>query len=266
MLQRLVDLLKEGESAPSGRLPYMSFMNLRCIFVASKKVSQAIGATVAILFFVILYFVFPPFREFIGEGSSILAKADVGRLKTYLLGFGVWAPVVSGALMVFQSVIAPLPAFVITFTNGLLFGTWWGALLSWSSSMIGAGVCFYIGKIYGRPAVEKLVGKRSLEYADKFFDRYGEYAIIVARLLPFVSFDVISYAAGLTSMGFWPFFIATGIGQLPATLVYSYLGQNMTGTVRVVFWVFIAVIVILVVAAAVRTRFEKRLMLEEGSD
>ena len=39
----------------------------------------------------------------------------------------------------------------------------------------------------------------------------------------------MSYAAGLTSMKFWPFFIATGLGQLPATLVYSYVGGMLTG-------------------------------------
>ncbi len=230
--------------------------------MASTRVKQAIGATIAIVLFLILYFISPGFHNFIVQGTEILSKADVSGLKEYLLSFGAWAPVVSGALMVFQSVIAPLPAFVITFTNGLLFGAWWGTLLSWSSAMAGAAICFYISKIYGRPAVEKLVGKKSLEYADKFFDRYGKHAILIARLLPIVSFDVISYAAGLTSMRFWPFFIATGIGQLPATIIYSYLGERMTGAVKVVFWVFIVVIVLLVLGAALKARFEKRVIIE----
>ena len=54
-------------------------------------------------------------------------------------------------------------------------------------------------------------------------------SILIARLLPFMSFDIVSYAAGLTGMGFWGFFIATGIGQLPATIVYSYVGGMLTG-------------------------------------
>lgn len=230
--------------------------------MASARAKQAIGATITIVFFIILYFISSGFHNFVVQGTRILSKADVIRLKEYLLSFGAWAPVVSGTLMVFQSVIAPLPAFVVTFTNGLLFGAWWGTLLSWSSAMAGAAICFYISKIYGRPAVEKLVGKKSLEYADKFFDRYGEHAILIARLLPIVSFDVISYGAGLTSMRFWPFFIATGIGQLPATIIYSYLGERMTGTVKVVFWVFIVVTVLLVLGAALKARFEKRIIVE----
>lgn len=52
---------------------------------------------------------------------------------------------------------------------------------------------------------------------------------MIARLLPFISFDLVSYGAGLTSMKFIPFFVATGIGQLPATIVYSYVGGMLTG-------------------------------------
>ena len=44
-----------------------------------------------------------------------------------------------------------------------------------------------------------------------------------------MSFDIVSYAAGLTSMSFGSFFVATGIGQLPATIVYSYVGGMLTG-------------------------------------
>ena len=53
--------------------------------------------------------------------------------------------------------------------------------------------------------------------------------ILVCRLLPFVPFDPVSYAAGLTSLRFWPFMLATGVGQLPATIVYSWAGSLLTG-------------------------------------
>ncbi len=131
--------------------------------------------------------------------------------------------------MILQSVAAPLPAFVITFANAAIFGWINGAILSWISSMAGAILCFYIAKFLGRDTVEKLTSKFALKSVDKFFDTYGKYTILIARLLPFVSFDLISYAAGLTSMNFISFFIATGIGQLPATIVYSYVGGMLTG-------------------------------------
>ena len=45
--------------------------------------------------------------------------------------------------------------------------------------------------------------------------------------------DFLSYFAGLTPMKFIPFFVATGIGQTPATIVYSYVGGMLTGGARI---------------------------------
>ena len=161
--------------------------------------------------------------------TSYLVKLDMEGLKEYILSFGIWGPIVSFLLMVLQSVAAPLPAFVITFANAALFGWVYGAILSWSSAMAGAAVCFYIDKFLGRNTVENLTSKFALDDVDKFFVKYGKHTILIARLLPFMSFDLVSYAAGLTSMSFTSFFIATGIGQLPATIVYSYVGGMLTG-------------------------------------
>ena len=66
--------------------------------------------------------------------------------------------------------------------------------------MAGAALCFFIARILGRDVVEKICTKKALEQIDGFFDKYGKKSILVARLLPFISFDIVSYAAGLTSM------------------------------------------------------------------
>ena len=171
--------------------------------------------------------------------TSYLVKLDMEGLKEYILSFGIWGPIVSFLLMVLQSVAAPLPAFVITFANAALFGWVYGAILSWSSAMAGAAVCFYIAKFLGRNTVENLTSKFALDDVDKFFVKYGKHTILIARLLPFMSFDLVSYAAGLTSMSFTSFFIATGIGQLPATIVYSYVGGMLTGGAKLMMTVLL---------------------------
>lgn len=209
-------------------------------------------------------FFIPPLRNGLVTAAGILTEADpqaaITAFRDYLLSFGIWAPVVSTALMVFQSVAAPLPAFVVTFTNGLLFGWIWGAVLSWSGAMLGAALCFWIARSLGRPVVERLVGgSRALEVSDLFFARWGERAVLISRLLPFVSFDIISYGAGLTPITFPRFLIATGLGQLPATLVYSYLGQNLTGSVQVLFWVFSITVALAVLGSAIGPRVLARL-------
>ncbi|MCL5291546.1 MAG: TVP38/TMEM64 family protein [Actinobacteria bacterium] len=191
-----------------------------------------IGKLLVLLAVVLLYGFVPAIKVNVNQAFFILSNLDVELVKGYILGFGIWAPIASFILMVFQSIVAPLPAFLITFANAALFGWIKGAILSWSSSMVGALVCFYIARYFGRAAVERLTSRIALEGIDDFFKNYGKYAILIARLLPFVSFDVVSYAAGLTSMSFWSFFVATGIGQLPATIVYSYVGSMLTGSTK----------------------------------
>lgn len=179
-----------------------------------------------------LYLLVKPIRINVNQAVFILKNVDVDLARGYILGFGIWAPVVSFLLMILQSIMAPLPAFIITFANAGLFGWVYGAILSWSSAMAGAVVCFYISRFFGRELVEKLTSKYALENVDAFFEKYGKNAILIARLLPFISFDIVSYGAGLTSMSFWSFFWATGVGQLPATIIYSYVGGMLTGTAK----------------------------------
>ena len=195
-----------------------------------KKKNSSLIITLGILLLVFLVYLFiPKVKENINEMCGYLSSMDLDKIKKYILSFGIWAPITSFMLMVLQSVIAPIPAFLITLSNAAIFGWVKGALLSWTSAMAGAALCFYISRGLGREGVEKLTSKFALKDMDGFFKKYGKHTILIARLLPFISFDLVSYAAGLTSMSFWSFFVATGIGQLPATIVYSYVGGMLTG-------------------------------------
>lgn len=176
-----------------------------------------------------IYLFVGPINRFINQMIFYLSMLNLESLKQYILSFGIWAPIISFILMILQSVAAPLPAFLITFANAALFGWVKGALLSWTSAMAGAALCFYIARFLGRDTVEKLTSKFAIDSVDEFFNKYGKHTILIARLLPFMSFDLVSYAAGLTSMSFISFFIATGIGQIPATIIYSYVGDMLTG-------------------------------------
>ena len=181
---------------------------------------------------VAVYFAVPTVRTYVDHAAAVLGSADVGAVVDFIRSYGAYAGVISFLLMVFSSVIAPLPAFLITFANAAIFGWWQGAILSWSSAMAGAALCFFIARALGRDAVEKYAGKGALASVEGYFQKYGRNTILVCRLLPFVSFDAVSYFAGLTSIGFWSFFLATGVGQLPATIVYSYVGGMLTGGVK----------------------------------
>lgn len=196
----------------------------------AKKNTKSWVITLGVLIVILgIYFFVPIVNSKVNQMVFYLSSMNLEMIKEYILSFGIWAPIISFLLMVLQSIIAPIPAFLITLSNAAIFGWIKGAILSWSSAMAGAALCFFIARGLGRDAVEKLTSKFALKDIDEFFERYGKHTILIARLLPFISFDIVSYAAGLTSMSFWSFFIATGIGQLPATIIYSYVGGMLTG-------------------------------------
>ena len=158
-------------------------------------------ASAAVLFG-LLYLLSEGFRSETNQAVGILGRGDIAGLRDYIVSFGLWAPVASCLLMVLQGLVAPVPSFLITFANGLAFGVFWGWMLSLFGHVLAASVCFGISRALGRLPVEVLVGKVGLESADRWFARWGVYAVFAGRLLPGVAFDAISYDAGLTSMRF----------------------------------------------------------------
>ena len=106
--------------------------------------------------------------------------------------------------------------------------------------------------------MEVLVGKTGLESADRWFARWGVYAVFAGRLLPGVAFDAISYAAGLTNMRFRNFIAATALGIIPQTFLYSYLGRQAPEYVAL-FLVTSGIVVLGVIGvAAIRYRRDRR--------
>lgn len=216
--------------------------------------ARPIFTVLLIAAFGLFYLLVESFRSEANRAAGILVSGDVEAVRDYILSYGAWAPVISASLMVLQALAAPLPAFLITFANGLAFGAFWGGMLSLASATLAAAISFGISHALGRTVVEALVGKQSLGGADRWFERHGVYAVLVARLIPIVSFDVISYAAGLTRMGFWKFLAATIIGMAPATFVYSYLGEQAPQYIDAMLIIFGVVVAALIIVAVIRRR------------
>ena len=207
------------------------------------------------------YFAIPAVHVWVNSVLEMFRTGNFDDMREFISKYGKWAMAISALLMIFQSIAAPLPAFFITLTNANLFGWWQGCILSWASSMAGAALCFWIARILGRDVVERICTKGALASIEEFFAKYGKRCILVARLLPFISFDIVSYAAGLTAMDFWGFFIATGIGQMPACIVYSYVGGMLTGGARKMFiglMCLFALAIVVVLVKQVYTASEKK--------
>ena len=208
--------------------------------------------------FGLLYLLSGGFRSEVNRALGLLGRGDIAGLRDYILSFGFLAPIASCFLMVLQALVAPVPSFLITFANGLAFGVLWGWLLSLFGHVLAAAVCFWISRSLGRVPVEVLVGRTGLESADRWFARWGMYAVFVGRLVPGIAFDVISYAAGLTRMRFRNFIAATALGIFPQTFLYSYLGRQAPEYVALFLVTSGLVVAGVVAVAVVRYRRERR--------
>ena len=116
----------------------------------------AIGMTLFAL--LLAWWLIPGVHGFMQRSLAAFATLDQQAVERFIYSWGPQAALVSFALMILQAIIAPLPAFLITFANASLFGAFWGGALSWVSAMAGAALCFFIARALGRDAVEKLTG------------------------------------------------------------------------------------------------------------
>lgn len=146
-------------------------------------------------------------------------------LSARLEALGLWGiPVLSG-LMVLAVVVAPIPTVPIKVSFGLLFGFWWGSVLALLSALLGAGLAFGLARMLGQPFVARSARLQVLLCAD-CSERLLFRVVFTLRLIPLVSFALVSYAAGVTAMRARAFLLATALGMLPMTALYVGVGAN----------------------------------------
>lgn len=147
------------------------------------------------------------------------------RVRDALVGLGWLGPfafiVVSAALTV-----AMFPGPLLSGASGLLFGTAVGTPTSIAAATLGASVAFSISRRFGADAVDELSGHRVRVIQDWIAQR-GFLAVLYARILPAMPYNVVNYAAGLTVVPLLTFAGATAIGCAPRAFAYTALGGSL---------------------------------------
>jgi uncharacterized membrane protein YdjX (TVP38/TMEM64 family) len=144
--------------------------------------------------------------------------------EAFVRAWGAWGPLGSLVLMVLHSFL-PLPAEIIAIGNGMLFGPWLGILLTWSGAMLGALLSFALARWLGRPCLRLFVSEDRLQGIDATARRPG--TLLMVRLVPVISFNLVNYAAGMLGVGWWTFLWTTALGILPLTVAMVLLGDQL---------------------------------------
>jgi uncharacterized membrane protein YdjX (TVP38/TMEM64 family) len=147
-------------------------------------------------------------------------------IEAEIQSWGRWAVAASIALMAAHSLV-PFPAEFVTFANGMLFGPVWGVAITWVGAMLGASLAFALSRWFGRPFVDAVMNERHRDAVDRWARRQGIGTLLLSRLMPLISFNVINYAAGLTPISWWTFLWTTGLGILPITTLLVVTGDQV---------------------------------------
>src|ERR1700716_2585618 len=139
-------------------------------------------------------------------------------------------------LMAIESACIPLPSEIIMpFAGSLVykgeFNLWAVGVAGAVGCVLGSLVAYWVGMYGGRPLIEKdgryvLIFKHDLDFAGRWFGRYGEVIVFASRLLPVIR-TFIAFPAGVARMNLTRFVIYTFAGSLPWCLGFAYVGQKL---------------------------------------
>ncbi|HEY9623072.1 MAG TPA: TVP38/TMEM64 family protein [Crinalium sp.] len=124
-------------------------------------------------------------------------------------------------------VISPIPSAPLAMAAGAVWGTLAAGVYSVIGGFLGGLVAYFIGRTLGRSAVRALTGK-TIYFSRERGEIYLGWLIFITRLLPVLSFDLISYGAGLTGLSLPIYAIATLFGMIPSTFLLTYMGSTLT--------------------------------------
>jgi membrane protein DedA with SNARE-associated domain len=146
--------------------------------------------------------------------------------------------------------------------------------VSSAGNLSGSLIAFYLTRRFGEMVILSRAGrwmglsKGHLRLANRFFDRWGLWAVFLGRLLPIVR-TYISFPAGLSKIGYGKFIIVTLLGAIPWNLGLAYagflLGQHYQEVATTLSPVAIPLAILVVIILAVAWWYGRKLGEEESA-
>ena len=166
------------------------------------------------------------------------------------------------ALMVMESATLPVPSEVILPLAGYMVflghATFWVAIVAATAgSLVGTLIDYEIGYYLGRGVVLRYgksfrLNEKHLATSERWFSKYGEITVLVARFVPLIR-TLVAFPAGYAKMSTWKFivFSLVGIVVWDAALIYAgeVAGQNSAAIIATLHDVFFPLEIAAAIAA-----------------
>ncbi len=171
----------------------------------------------------------------VAVGYGLLADTDLAAmlndpesLRLWVARIGWLGPAALMGVLALAIVVSPLPSAPIALAAGAAYGHFLGTVYVVGGAAAGALTAFMIARVLGGDRLRRVFGERLS------MGLLGSQTRLMAlvfglRLLPFVSFDIVSYAAGLTPIATWRFALATLAGVTPVSFLLTHFGDTLVG-------------------------------------
>lgn len=170
------------------------------------------------------------------EFNEARALLDHERLEKLVARAGLWGPILIVTLMTVAVVASPIPSAPIALAAGAAYGHLWGTVQVMTGAEIGALIAFGLARVLGHDVLRRVFGDR-VDAGLLGSQSALTATVFASRLMPFVSFDMISYAAGLSRLHAWRFALATLAGILPASFLLAHVGgETVSGDLGRATW------------------------------
>jgi len=175
-----------------------------------------------LIFLILALLVIVPFLIW---GNDIEESMSLENTVTWLQSTGNWAWAAGLGLLIID-LFLPILGTVVMSALGLVYGWFWGGLLSALGS-IGAGLLAYLlSRKLGRRAVQFLAGENGLSEGERLFSgETGGWLVAFSRWMPVLP-EVVACLAGISKMPFKRFFAALCVGSFPMGFVFAWIGQT----------------------------------------
>ena len=148
------------------------------------------------------------------------------RLSQLLDDTPMWLPALLVGLMILHTLV-PVPAELLALAAGMVLEPLWGAVTIWVGAMLGAYVGFYLARALGQPVLRHMVSPVRLERLQQWLQQTDVSLLLVVRLLPLISFNLVNFALGLSPIGWWRFTWTTAVGIVPVTVLVVVFGAHL---------------------------------------
>jgi uncharacterized membrane protein YdjX (TVP38/TMEM64 family) len=174
-------------------------------------------------------------------GSGATAEEKVAALRAFFDRFGVAAPLAYVGFVTVEVVVAPIPGTMLYAPGGVIFGGFWGGLLSLAGNVIGAGIACLLMRAFLGERAETYLARSALAPYEACITRRGAWVIFLLRVNPLTSSDLVSYAAGLTHLSVWKVMLATLAGMAPLCFAQAYLAEGLLAAFPLLIYPLLAV-------------------------